>query len=424
MLSRLISYIQGYLCIRICGNSTERFLNMCRHRGIRLWGLKAVHNAYEMKLSIRDFKKLKPMIRKTGTKVVIVKKFGLPFCLYRRRKRKLFFAGAVICIFLVFWMSRFIWSIDIEGNMTRTDETLLEFLKTKSVQSGMKKSEIDCDRIVKDLRKEYDDIIWVSAYLKGTRLMIHVKENEDSLQIAEQKKETVPQDIVADRDCTIESATVRNGILKVKMGSKVKKGEILVSGLVPVVNDSGETIDFQYHVADADIIGIAELSYEDFYPNQYFEKENIEIYKAEYVLKIGSFKIKLGGIKNDYEHFSMTGTQGQFSFFQRLALPVSWTFRKVVPYKRKEMTYNRKQLQEILTKRFLITSEDLEKKEVEIIENNVKIYKGLEKTTAKGSLKVRMPIGIKKASEMISISKNSEEEQTGDIADGNDGSNN
>ena len=430
MLSRLISYIQGYLCIRINGNSTERFLNACRYRGIRLWGLNAVHGAYEMNISIRDFKKLKPVIRKTGTKVVIVKKFGLPFSLYRRRKRKLFFVGAFLSIFLVFWMSRYIWNIDIEGNISRTDETLIEFLKTKAVQSGMEKSEVDCSRIVKDIRKEYDDIIWVSAYIKGTRLMIHVKENEDSPQITEQKtedsevKEVIPKDIVADRDCTIESVTIRNGILKVKPGSKVKKGDILVSGLVPVINDAGETVAFQYHIADADIIGITDIKYEDTYPNQYIKKEKMDIYKEEYFLKIGNIKFALGGIKNNYAHFTMTGQQYELVILNGLNVPVSWGIRKVVPYEIKEMTYSQKDLQKILTKRFHRTSEDLGKKGVEIIENNVKIYTGSEETAAKGSLKVRMPIGEKKSSEIIDIPDNNKNEQTGDITDGNDGSNN
>jgi len=76
LLSRLICYIKGYLRIRIAGYSTERFLNACRHRGIYLWGLQAVSGAYEMNISISGFRKLKPIIRKTGTKVSIVERFG------------------------------------------------------------------------------------------------------------------------------------------------------------------------------------------------------------------------------------------------------------------------------------------------------------------------------------------------------------
>ncbi|MGN0332111.1 MAG: sporulation protein YqfD [Lachnospiraceae bacterium] len=433
MLSQLISYIQGYLCIRINGNSTERFLNACRHREIRLWGLRAVHGAYEMNISIRDFKKLKPVIRKTGTKVVMVKKFGLPFCLYRRRKRKMFFVGAVLCVFLIFWMSRYIWNIDIEGNISRTDETLIEFLKTRSIQSGMEKSKVDCARIVKDIRKEYDDIIWVSAYIKGTRLMIHIKENEDSPLLIEKKieeneeqqpEEIVPEDIIAVRDCTIDTVIIRNGILMVKPGSKVKKGDVLVSGLVPVINDAGETVSYQYHIADADIIGKTSLEYEDTYSNQYIEKEKIDIYKEEYFLKIGDIRFALGGIKNDYEHFSMGGVQYQLKIFSNLTFPIFWGIRRVVPYEIKEMTYSQKELQKILTERFLRTSSDLGKKGVEIIENNVKIYTGSKETMAKGNLEVRMPVGEKRPSQIIDIPENSENEQTGDITDGNDGSNN
>lgn len=110
-------------------------------------------------------------------------------------------------------MSHYIWNIDITGNSTRTDETLLEFLKTKSVKNGMAKSDVDCQRIVKDIRKEYDDIIWVSASIRGTRLIIQVKENEDSPAVTADlsgvkddaqgdgvKEENVqPVDIVADK---------------------------------------------------------------------------------------------------------------------------------------------------------------------------------------------------------------------------------
>ena len=45
----------------------------------------------------------------------------------------------------------------------------------------MRKSKIQCARIVKDLRKHFDDIIWASASVEGTRLIIRVKEKENEL---------------------------------------------------------------------------------------------------------------------------------------------------------------------------------------------------------------------------------------------------
>lgn len=79
MLLKIIRYIKGYIRIRVIGYSAERFLNACSHKGIFLWGLKPVGGAYEMNITIKGFRQLKPIIRKTGTKVVIVRRFGLPF---------------------------------------------------------------------------------------------------------------------------------------------------------------------------------------------------------------------------------------------------------------------------------------------------------------------------------------------------------
>ena len=114
MLLKIIRYIKGYIRIRITGYSTERFLNACSHKGVVLWGLTPVNRAYEMNIQAKGFRQLKPIIRKTGTKVVIVGRFGLPFFLHKNRKRKLFFAGALLSLALVFLLSRYIWNIDIQ----------------------------------------------------------------------------------------------------------------------------------------------------------------------------------------------------------------------------------------------------------------------------------------------------------------------
>lgn len=414
MLSRLIRYIEGYLRIRVEGYFAERFLNACRHRGIYLWGLRSVPGAYEMNITIKGFKKLKPIIRKTGTKVVILKKFGLPFYLHRYRKRKIFFAGAFLFVFLVFWMSRYIWNIDITGNHARTDETILAFLEAKSVENGMPKSKVDCQRIVKDIRKEYNDVIWVSASIKGTRLMIKIKENEDSkdITVAQGNKSAaeIPKDIVADRDCILESAIVRKGVLTAKIGGKVKKGDVLISGQVPVNNDAGEVVDYQYHISDADLIGRTSLKYEDSYEHTYIEKKDVSIQKEEYWVRFGKIRIGLGGIKNQYEHFTMCSKEWQLKLFENFFFPVSWGVRKVIPYEPEKKQYSQKEIQQILTERFQRYCKDLEKKGVEIIQNDVKIYTGSKSSSAKGKITVRMPVGKIKDSELLEIPKTDEEE--------------
>lgn len=93
MLTRILRYIKGYVRIRITGYSPERFLNLCKYRKIPVWGLLPGRNFYDMNITIAGMKKLKPILKKTGTNLRILEKNGLPFFLFRHRKRKIFFAG-------------------------------------------------------------------------------------------------------------------------------------------------------------------------------------------------------------------------------------------------------------------------------------------------------------------------------------------
>ena len=102
MIHSLIRRMKGYVRIRVEGYSPERFLNMCCYHGIYIWGLAPAGDAYEMYMSVSGLKKVRPLARKTHTKICIVRRVGLPFFLVRYRKRRLFFAGIILCLFGIF----------------------------------------------------------------------------------------------------------------------------------------------------------------------------------------------------------------------------------------------------------------------------------------------------------------------------------
>lgn len=425
MLSRLIRYIRGYLRIRVQGIYAERFLNACGHRNICLWDIRPVSGAYEMNISIPGFRKLKPIIRKTGTKAVIVKRFGLPFYLQKYRRRKAFFAGAVLCLCLLWLFSGLLWNIEIRGNLAYTEEDLLEFLKSDHVYPGMRVSQVDCAGIARDIRREYEEIIWVSASLEGTRLLIRVKENETGLsqegKNQPSREETEPVDLVAKEDGVITSMIVREGVAQVEEGQEVKKGDVLVSGQVPVKNDAGEITGFQYHVSDADILARTKIFYEDPMSLTWEEKKDLPVEKTQYFLKIGNLRFSLGLMDHPYPKFRSESRQWQGRIFGNFYLPVSWGVQTLRPYESLKKTYTKSQIRALLSARFSGYCEDLEKKGVEIIENDVKIYTGSKEARAQGTLTVLMPVGEAKPAVKTEIPP---QEQSGEDADGNDGSSN
>lgn len=244
MLTRLLKFFKGYVVIHLSGYSPERFLNLCSRHGIVLWGLRSVGAEYEMCISIGGFRKLRPLVHKTKTKVVILERHGLPFILYNYRSRKLFAVGAAGGLALLHVLSLFIWNIHVEGNYSLSDQVVLDYLESERIVHGMAKKDIHGEEIEAKLREHFPEITWTSAEVKGTRLIIHVQENEDS--VPEDVPENEPADLAASESGTVVSMIVRSGTPLVTEGMEVQKGDLLVQGRVEILNDAGEVANAYY----------------------------------------------------------------------------------------------------------------------------------------------------------------------------------
>ena len=108
MTEKIQRLIRGYVRIRVRTVSYDRFLNICALHGFYIWDLTPKENAYELNISIEDFRKLRPLARKTGAHIRIVKKRGLPFWLFRNRHRKAFAVGFLGGSALLFLFSFFL----------------------------------------------------------------------------------------------------------------------------------------------------------------------------------------------------------------------------------------------------------------------------------------------------------------------------
>ena len=60
-------------------------MNLCGSRGIRLWDITRRGADYVMYISLPGFFRLRPIVRKTGTRVSVLKRCGLPFLVRRMR---------------------------------------------------------------------------------------------------------------------------------------------------------------------------------------------------------------------------------------------------------------------------------------------------------------------------------------------------
>ena len=367
MIRSFVRWLRGYVRLCVAGYSPERFLNMCCFHQLFIWGLEPTEKGYGMYMSISDFRKLKPLVRKTHTKVTLEGRYGFPFFLARYRKRKLFFAGLFLCAALLRGYSLFIWDIHFEGNVRYPDTTLAEFLESEGVAPAMLRSRVDCPGIVKAIRKEYNDIVWVSASIDGSRLKIQVKENEDTFpekdaSVVPDGGEEKPVDLIASADGVVTKIVTRSGVPQVHVGDTVKKGDILVLGRVEVVNDSQEVVSYQYHRSDADVFADTQMEYTDTLPLTYQEKVYDGKKKYQPFIRLADWTVSVGSIKNKYEHSERVTEETQIRLGENFYLPLFYGMKSVKSYSLVERTYSEEEARRLLSLDFKRFCEDLEEK--------------------------------------------------------------
>ncbi len=159
---QFIRFMKGYLLIRVCGNAPERFINLCSNHQIFLWDIQIHETYYTMKIGLSDFYRIKGFTRKTGTKVVVTERFGLPFLSVGMKKRKVFLAGIVISLGFWLLMSAHIWTIQLTGNYYITEDVFMDFLTENGITHGMKKSKVPVEDLEKAIRNEFPIATWTS----------------------------------------------------------------------------------------------------------------------------------------------------------------------------------------------------------------------------------------------------------------------
>ncbi|WP_373243193.1 sporulation protein YqfD [Lacrimispora indolis] len=387
----LKQHYTGYVRVRLTGRSPERFFNLCRSSKILLWNIACEKEEYQFFLLLPDFYRIRPFAKKAGVRVRIQEKLGLPFFLYRNRKRKLFAVGAASFFLLLFVLSCFIWNISFSGNLLFTDDMLTGQLREIGVCYGMPKRGVDCDRIEEELRSRCPRIVWVSAHVSGTRLQIRIRENEtaDGIPLREES----PRNLVAETAGTVVSILVRAGKAAVQPGDEVEKGQILVEGMLPVTNDSGEVERTLFVRADADIRLRTTKIYREWVPHFQTVRSYTGKKQRGFRLRVGAVDIlampPLAGKRN----WDLTGVSRQIVLFGDFFLPV-WTeaitAREYEKVERKRTKTELNDLTKAVHERKL---QKLTEKGVQIIENDVKILDNSNGWIICGSMNVEEEAG-------------------------------
>ena len=384
----ILNHILGYVKIKVESVFIERFINICISKRIFIWDIQREKSSIMYaNIGIKDFKRLKNVAKKTKSKVSIEGKYGIPFLLHRYRKRKNFFILCSIILISLVAMSRFVWNIEIEGLQTIPKEEFMQELNDYGLKIGTRENLIDSNSIINKMRLTRDDISWMGIDIKGTNIIIKIKEKEKA-PIVINKSDYC--NIVSNKTGLITKINVQDGTKAVEIGDMVKEGDVLVLGLLEG-KFSGET-RYVHAIADVD----AKVWYskkEKFYYNQDIRKETGQI-ENKYSIKFNNFKINFTKTLSKFQNYDTICKSKKILLFPNFYLPIEIVKKTNIEYKKISKTFTEEELIEIATEKLEIEIEaEIENKD-NIINKQINVDKQEEYVEVEIIYEVIEKIGI------------------------------
>lgn len=189
---------------------------------------------------------------------------GLPSRLYKAGLRFGVWIGLLLCFLLFFLTGRVVWDVRISGDENLDVQAVSAEISRFGLSAGSLWSALDTESAEKNIMTTSDALSWVNIERRGNVAYIRA--------VAKAGDERTPvvshTDIVADRDCVIESVDVGYGQTRVSVGQQVCAGDVLIGGTYSIEGRDEISGSALGHVYGRYAVGGAV-----FVPNTVLEKE-------------------------------------------------------------------------------------------------------------------------------------------------------
>lgn len=316
----LLSFLCGWVELSGDGSRAPDILSLCMRYSLVYSDLfLASDGTIRVIASYGMASKIRGICEKAGILLTVRERRGIlegiRFCVHRPGIP----IGAFLAIFLTLFASSRLWDIRVTGNTSLSESEVAAELLSAGLSLGAKLDEIDVDSIENRLLLRSERISWISVNLIGTVAEVQIREKLDT-EVRE--NDTTPANLVARCDGVIVSCEVLHGNTLVKVGTAVRAGEVLVSGLY----DSA-TMGYRYTRAEGTIYAETEHVFEIEVPYAYETTEYTDVTGKRYSLlffgnRSGLYETGDIGMENTVEritYLSVFGTELPIGFVTETA---------------------------------------------------------------------------------------------------------
>lgn len=238
-------FLKGTVYFSAENGFSELFLERCKKLGLSLNCIEKTDSGISAFVNYKDLKYVFDAAKKSGAEITVLSRNGLPHIFTKYKRRFGIPIGLLIGIIITAVLSSVIWSIDISGNEKIPTETVESLLKEVGIEKGCFKESINCDDAEFYIYNQLESVSWISVYIAGSRMFVEMREREEI--ISPEEKE-VYSNIVASKDGEVVRADIFTGEGKIYPGSAVLKGDLLVSGVVTMRDESVKFVDSSAYI--------------------------------------------------------------------------------------------------------------------------------------------------------------------------------
>jgi similar to stage IV sporulation protein len=328
----IFTSIRGYVKVQVRGQHIELLLNRITSENMKMWDVRRTSpHTLSLFMPLSDFFKLRPLLKQTGCRVHVLKRYGLPFVLDRLNHRKFFAGGLLLFVLGLYLLSSLVWRVEVVGNEDIPTSDIIEVAEQHGIYPLQWKFRLaELDTLSNQLMKKLPDASWIGVEVRGTHIKIKVVESIK----AEKDPLMNPRHLVSTSDAVVSKIEAEQGKSLVKTNTRVKRGDILISGKI------GDEENFEIVVAKGEVKGLVWHKYELEIPLIKKYKVYTGDTKEKFHLVIGSRALQITGYgKMGFSKYETDVERSRLQW-RKFKLPLGWMKEKLMAVKFMEVPIN------------------------------------------------------------------------------------
>ncbi|SEB41086.1 sporulation protein YqfD [Paenibacillus sp. GP183] len=322
MQSTFFSWLSGYVRIELRGSGCEALLNELIVNRFQVWDIQVdSNNRMKLQISIRDFFRLRPICKRTGCRLHVQERRGLPFFMDKLAHRKFFISGAAGFIIGLYLLTSLVWQVSVEGNEKITTDTILQVASQQGIQRFQWKFRLpEADALSRNLQGHLPGTAWVGVNIRGTHITIKIVEST----VPDKPPLMNPRNLIASKNALVTEIMAVKGRPVVKPNMYVRKGDLLISGII------GMEPNTQIVVATGTVKGLIWYTSNIEVPLvKTYKVYSGESYNRRYLV-MGTRALQLTGYRKPSYAESETIPERKTLQWRSYSLPIGWLYEKVM----------------------------------------------------------------------------------------------